>query len=97
MYIPSHVQSRIDDFLWQLKNVRVKHKLYNPIQSRVGIHAIFYVQNNRKDVDNMYTTLQDILQKGGIIENDRSVKKFAVELKPLNGRQASVVVNLSIL
>lgn len=68
-YFPSSSQRVKDwntDALWQLKNVK-------PVENYpVAMYATFYMATNRrKDMDNMLSTVQDILVKAGILEDDR--------------------------
>jgi Holliday junction resolvase RusA-like endonuclease len=35
-----------------------------------SIRAAFYVKTRRQDLDGMYTTLQDVLVKAGVLRND---------------------------
>ena len=70
VYIPPEVKSELDDFLWQLK--KPKADLGPAIESEVVIRCIFAGQM-AKDLDNMTTTLLDLLQSAEIIKNDRQV------------------------
>ncbi len=74
-YIPADMQAELDDFLWQLKAVKIDHGITKPLEGSLSISASFYVPAGSKtrDLDNMLTTLQDLLQKGGIIKNDKDI------------------------
>lgn len=71
VFIPKDVKSELDDMLWQLKSVRSKN-VSEPIAEPIKVEVIFYGQY-RKDLDNMTTTLLDLLQKSEIIKNDKEV------------------------
>jgi len=53
------------DALWQLK-------AYKPIEKYpVALTVVFYVPDNRRrDLDNMLTSIQDVLVKAGILKDD---------------------------
>lgn len=51
----------------QLLSYRIKE----PLQGRQELSIMFYVKDNRRrDLDNMLTTIQDSLVRGGILEDD---------------------------
>jgi Holliday junction resolvase RusA-like endonuclease len=80
LYIPENVQGVLDDFLWQLK----KHRQKKPFTGRISLYAIFYCKDPLKqDGDNMGTTLQDLLQKAGVIENDKFIMEWGGMKRPL--------------
>lgn len=65
VYLREDIQRDIDGLLIRLISLKIK--------------AIFYIKNGRVDLDNSYTTLQDLLQKAKIIENDKMITAFEVE------------------
>lgn len=71
-YIPADMQTDIDALMWQLKPQRPAR----PISGPMSIAVEFTTKSKKLDADNRYTTLQDILQKIGIIENDNDVEYF---------------------
>lgn len=49
----------------------LKYRIKEPLQSRQEISIMFYVKDNRRrDLDNMLTSIQDVLVRGGILEDD---------------------------
>ena len=44
-----------------------------PPLKRVGIRVRFHVAHHRADMDGKYTTVQDILEKAGVIVNDNTL------------------------
>lgn len=69
----------IDALVMLAKSARHKLPLHL-IQgaSRLRVYADFYVEKEMRDLDNRYTTILDVLQTAGIIENDRLVRGFHV-------------------
>lgn len=62
----SNVTEWKKDALWQLKQYDLVVTEYP-----VSMTIVFYVKDNRrKDMDNMLTSIQDVLVKAGIIEDD---------------------------
>lgn len=100
VYIPADVKKELDDFLWQLASIRAKQKIIKPLVGEMRIEVSFYGQGEKKDLDNLFTTLLDLLQKGQIIKNDRYVKQFSVsmwkESRRTNGN-ADCEVTLTVL
>lgn len=72
MYVPEPIRTQLDDFLWQMKPVVRKYGKALPIAHPVRISARF-ATNDNEDLDNKFTTLLDLLQKGNVILNDRQV------------------------
>lgn len=79
VYIPKSIAKEIDYFLWQVKSLRSKGLIpKEPISCNIEVTTLFHGRYN-KDLDNMVTTLLDILQKGRIIENDKQVRRILAE------------------
>lgn len=72
VYIPEDIKVQVDDFLWQLKPIKMRYKLETPLHARLRLTVTFYT-TKRRDLDNMVTTLQDILQVAGVISNDNLI------------------------
>lgn len=76
VYIPDDVKQEIDAFLWQIKGT--KGRPTSPITGPVGVSLVFYVKRlEQRDLDNMATTALDILQKAGVIANDKDVLRLS--------------------
>lgn len=74
VYIPGDVQKELDDFLIQLKGVKNKNRLTKPFEGKLRVEVMFSGKDNyKKDVDNMTTTLFDLLQKAEFIKNDKEI------------------------
>lgn len=94
-YLPSQIQADIDALVIQAQ--ASKHRLdLKPIQGkkRLRVIAEFFVHDEHIDLDNAFTTLLDVLQKAGVIENDRYVRAFGVEEHVDPQREESVRVNV---
>ncbi len=96
MYIPEDIQKELDDFLWQLKGVRAHHRMSEPIIGNIEVSLDFamIVHPDTQDSDNMATTIFDLLQKGGIIENDKYIYRHHVSKCFTHERLPSVVVTI---
>lgn len=74
MYIPDRVKDFIDDCIIELKNQ--KQKGFKTLSDEgIGIEIVFFNKRKGKDIDNQVCTLFDILQKAGIIENDKLIEE----------------------
>lgn len=82
-YLPPQMQADIDALIIQAQSAKqhFNRKLHEEVLAadRIGVRAEFHVCDSLKDLDNVYTTVLDVLQKAGVIENDRKVKAFQVE------------------
>lgn len=72
MYIPKDVSKELEAFVWDLKSVRNAYRLAKPHEGEVLVSVTFFVKKD-KDLDNMTTTLLDLLQAAGLIKNDMQV------------------------
>jgi len=79
MYIPEQMRADIDALVIQAQAARHKLDLESIEGRKVHVHLQFTVPDERKDLDNMHTTVLDVLQTAGIIKNDRLVRSFTVE------------------
>ena len=74
VYIPEDVKSELDGLLFVLNGVRSKNRIKEPIEGDIKIELVFHGKENyRKDLDNLSTTVFDLLQKARIIKNDKDV------------------------
>lgn len=96
VYLPEQVQADIDALIWQAKAAKLRMDVTPLKGHRIRVSAHFTVTREKKDLDNVFTTLLDVLQKAGIIENDKLVRAFNVEETVAKGKE-SVVVELSPL
>lgn len=89
VYIDKAIQIGIDSFLYQLPKIRNKLGIKQPIDAPIVVQIEFY-GDLKRDLDNVVTTLLDILQKGQIIKNDKQVFKL-VATKCYNDKPYVVV------
>ena len=85
VYLPAKVQADIDALIWQAKAQRPKLDLSDIAGKRVRVDAHFFVPREHKDLDNVFTTLLDVLQKAGVLENDKLVRAFRVRETVVKG------------
>lgn len=76
VYLPSGMQKEIDAFLYQIIQSRNRTGLTKAIESPVSVTAVFY-GDLKRDLDNITTTLLDILQKANVIKNDKQVFRLS--------------------
>lgn len=85
VYIPEEMRKELDDFLWQLKPIfgrYPKDKSYPfPLIGPITVTVTFMMDRRdtkakELDLDNMVTTLLDILQSAQIIKNDKDVVRI---------------------
>ena len=67
LYIPADTQKELEALLWQFKKYRPK----KPIEKQVTIKMAIYTKTMRQDAGNISETVLDLLQKSGILKNDR--------------------------
>lgn len=63
----------------QLHSIRKYHKL--PLTAKLRVEYTFEVSGWEKDGDNMEKTINDILQKSGVIKNDKQIKNHSTAIK----------------
>ncbi len=79
VYIPEQVAADINALVIQAKTQRHRLPLASIAGSKLMVHAQFKAPAEIKDLDNMFTTILDVLQKAGVIKNDKLVRWFMVE------------------
>lgn len=78
----------------------LRYRIKEPLEGRVELSVKFYVKDQRRrDLDNMLTTIQDSLVRGGIIEDD-SWQKLRIggvdaELDKENPRAEITITSIS--
>lgn len=78
VYIPADVKAAIDAHVWVLKAQRHQLDLASIADSKLRVTAHFVTPKEHNDLDNVFTTLLDIMQAAGIIKNDKLVRSFGV-------------------
>lgn len=84
--------SKADDMGPLLLQVRAQWKR-DPLPSAT-VKAVFVVRDLRGDLDNKYTTLQDLLVKGGVIKNDNIKRIASFSVDAVVGDEESVTVEV---
>ena len=74
MYISADTKKQLDDFLYQLKKFRPARPIESPCEVKMEI----FTRTMRADGDGIMTTIFDLLQKAGVIKNDRWIVDFSV-------------------
>jgi len=69
VYLPKTQQKALDDLQLQMQ----VHKPRKPLEGSLAV-MIEIGGHTNKDLDNQVTTLLDLLQKAGIIKNDKDVE-----------------------
>jgi Holliday junction resolvase RusA-like endonuclease len=80
-YVDPQIQADIDALVILAQSARNKldqEALKKLRGKKLHVIALFGVKNERKDLDNIFTTLLDVLQKAAVIENDNLVRAFSV-------------------
>lgn len=91
MFLDEGITAELQGLLFQLLSTRNRKGMREALQGPVRIEAVFQVPKARYDLDNAYTTLQDLLEKARVIANDRQVWKYSVERQILPGEPMTVV------
>lgn len=82
VYLPTDLKKEIDYFIWQIATLKIKGELSRePVTYDLDVTALFCGDNNN-DLDNMLTTLLDILQKARVIKNDKQVVHLEADKVP---------------
>lgn len=98
VYLPAQIQADIDALIIQAKSWRHKLDVRLIAGKAVSVNMIFVHSSKNKDLDNMFTTLLDVLQKAGILENDKLVRRFNVDehIVP-KGEREKVAVQIDVI
>lgn len=92
VYIPGDVKKELDDFLWQIKSAKNRNRIAKPLEGKLKIELAFHGKENfKKDLDNMSTTVFDLLQKGEIIKNDKDIVEMFTT-KEIEGENSCEVI-----
>ena len=73
VYIDKDMKKELDYFSYEIIKQKNKAGIKKPLQGDIRIEATFYVKKAKIDLDNAYTTLQDLLQISRVIKNDSMV------------------------
>ena len=75
-FLTKEAKDWIDHCLWLLKNQpKIKDK------KEAFLYVYFYFAKDNRDCDNGLKATLDLLQKAGIVENDRQFKRLYVEVE----------------
>jgi len=77
-YLPSQIQADIDALQVQAQLRRHGEDVKFLWGKKLRVQVQFHTKKETVDLDNAYTTLLDVLQKAGIIDNDKNVRGFNV-------------------
>lgn len=100
-YLPPQIKADIEALEWEALSAR--NKLVPSDREeilgarRLRATAIFYVKKEVVDLDNAWTTLLDVLQKAGIITNDKLVRSAGYEEEVDPSAAESVFVRVSAI
>lgn len=78
-YLPAQIQADIDALIIQAQAQRHTLHLKDLEGKKLRVICEFHVWKEQVDLDNAFTTLLDVLQKAGIISNDKLVRSFGVD------------------
>ena len=88
-FIPRRIKEAIDDAVYILSQFAPKKPINYPCQ----LYIVYTLPNKRKrDLDNLSKTLQDILEKAGIIEDDTLFYRVINEKKIIKGKEQIDIV-----
>ena len=59
--------------IWTIKPAIIDHHNSLPIRCDVNVTATFYRDRNTGDANGYYQALADLLEKAGVVENDRQI------------------------
>jgi len=84
-FIPKRIKEAIDDAVYILS----KFKPENPIDFPCQLYVIYTLPNRRKrDLDNLNKTLQDCLEKAGVVKDDSLFFRIISEKRQVKGVEA---------
>lgn len=95
VYLPAAQQRLIDDLHIQLNSIRSQWSIPVPLTGGLAVHIAIYTDKKTIDVDNQGTTMLDLLQKAGIIHNDRDVVQLSVRRYPTQGDGPKVELTIA--
>lgn len=80
LFLPDQVRADIDALIIQAQSQKHKQPLHLiKGASRLRLYLEMRAAKPVQDLDNMHTTIQDVLQAAGVIENDRVIRAYIVE------------------
>lgn len=97
VYIPEGIQADIDALIVQAQVLKRSLDLKPIAGHHVRVQALFVVQREHKDLDNVFTTVLDVLQKAEIIQNDKLVRSFAVDEQVRSDEDPHVLIKIEPL
>jgi crossover junction endodeoxyribonuclease RusA len=79
---------------WEVRAVWEIRQQYSgkPINRKVAVDIVLTLPNSRRrDIDNMLKSLWDILEKGGVIENDNLIYEVRTVKRVVRGEQGVLI------
>lgn len=99
VYLPAPMQKTIDDLILVLKGERNRLGMSEPLSGNLKIKLSFYTKKTL-DLDNVTTTLLDLLQKANIVKNDKDFCQITAErllwLDPEYRREPGVEIEINV-
>lgn len=92
VYLPAQQQADIDALVIQAQSKRGGLSLKQLEGQKLRVSAVFIVPREHKDLDNVFTTILDVLQAAGIIQNDKLVRGFSVDEKIREGEPETLIL-----
>ena len=68
---------------------------WKPIKTPVALDVCF-LTDDRADLDNMISTICDVLQKCRVIENDRQIRRINARREKVKTKDAKTFINLVV-
>jgi len=88
VFKPPRVRNWETRALWEVK----QQYSGRPIGGKVSVDITLILPNHRRrDIDNMLKSLWDILEKGGVIENDSLIYEVRTVKRVVKGEQGVVI------
>jgi len=87
-------QKEIDGFIFQLK-VQAREYSSLPLKGECSLNLSLW-QSNRTDLDGQLTTVCDILENAGIVDNDRLIKHIIAE-KVVDNKNPRIEIDIKQL